>query len=287
MKTGLGMNMYSRAEKRWGDEKYKKIKSFGFDAVDFDMINTDGEFYTCSENELINLCAREKSLASESGILIWQAHGPWRWPPRDFSAEDRAERLDKMKKSIYISSLLGCKYWVVHPIMPFGIEEAGTENAQKTWDMNLEFMSSLLETAKKYDVTICLENMPMLNFSMASPEKISEFVKTIGDDHFKICLDTGHVSVFERPKVGEAVRTLGSDIKVFHIHDNKFRMDLHMAPGLGIIDWHDFIKSLEDIGFDGVFSLETLPPEQYPNDLYEQYCSLLYRVAERMASNNY
>ena len=86
--------------------------------------------------------------------------------------EDRKERMEKMKKSIRYTAVLGCKYWVIHPIMPFGVCEKDTEDAQKTWDMNIEFMSELLKVAKEVGVTICFENMPMLQFSLAKPDKI-------------------------------------------------------------------------------------------------------------------
>lgn len=63
------------------------------------------------------LCA-ERDAAHRAGITISQIHGPWQWPPHDSTDEERAERLDKMKKSVIICSLLGCQYMVVHPIMP-------------------------------------------------------------------------------------------------------------------------------------------------------------------------
>ena len=64
-----------------------------------------------------------------------------------------------MKKSIRAASILECKNWVIHPIMPFGVEDIDTGDAEKTWDMNVAFMKELLKTAKEYGVTICLENM--------------------------------------------------------------------------------------------------------------------------------
>lgn len=41
------------------------------------------------------------------------------------------------------------------------------------------------------------ENMPFKNFSLSKPCDILRFVKAIDDENFKICLDTGHVAVFE------------------------------------------------------------------------------------------
>lgn len=280
MKIGLAINMTESAEARWDNEKYKKLVSLGFSCVDYDMANTETFIYKLSDAELREYTEKEKALAKEAGVEIWQVHGPWRWPPQDLTPEDVAERMEKMKKSIYISSLLGCKYWIIHPIMPYGIEDIGSGNEQATWDMNVKFMSELLKTAKEYGVVICYENMPMRKFSLATPEKILEFVRLMNDDNFKICLDTGHVSVFPDLSLGDEIRKLGKEIKTFHIHDNGGRLDEHRFPYFGKIDWADFSKALKDIGFDGVFSLEATVPQKLPSPLYEDTCRLLVTISK-------
>lgn len=283
MKLGIQTNLLDKdGYGRWGEDMYKKLKEHGYSCTDYNMSNTDTLLYTASEEEVDAFLLHEKELAEAAGIKINQVHGPWRWPARDFSEEDRAERMEKMKKSIRATSILGCKNWVIHPMMPYGVEEVNTENAQKTWDLNLEFMSELLKTAKEYDVTICFENMPMLDFSLSTPQRILEFVKTINDEHFKICLDTGHVAVFEDLSLGDEVRRLGSEIRVMHVHDNQWCMDLHMMPYFGCIDWEDFAKSLKDIKFDGCFSLETIPSKKLPDDIFESMCKDLAKIAQNI-----
>lgn len=266
---------------RWGDEKYKKLKEIGFDAVDFNLADTETVFYGEKGEEII---LKEKRLAEEAGIEIFQAHGPWRWPPRDFEEADRAERMEKMKRSIYLTKLLGCKNWVVHPIMPFGVEDIGTGNEQKTLEMNMEFLRELTKTAIECDVTICLENMPMHKFSLAKPQDVLGIVNEINDEHFKVCLDTGHVNVFENVlDVAEEVRRVGNEVRVFHIHDNKCQFDLHMLPYFGWTNWEEFAKALSDIKYDGVFSLELTPPEGLPDDIFEQYAKIMYSTAKHIA----
>lgn len=280
MKIGISVEMIDKLQKRWGDEKYDKLRRFGYDAVDLNISDTDKPIYNCTDEEFNRRLLKEKTLAEKAGVEINQIHGPWRWPARDFSEQDRAERMEKMKKSIYVASVFGCKNWVVHPIMPFGTEDIGSGNEQKTHDMNLEFMTELLDYAKSYDVTICLENMPMPKFSLGSPEQILNIVKEINDEHFKICLDSGHVSVYPNLSPGDEVRRLGNEIRVLHIHDNMFERDLHLMPYYGIIDWEDFSKALEDIGFDGVFSLESTVSDKLPDDVFEQMYISLARIAE-------
>ena len=220
------------------------------------------------------------AMAEAAGIEIHQVHGPWRWPPKDSTEEDRKERMEKMKKSIYLTTVLGCKNWVVHPIMPLGLEEADTEDALRTWAMNFVFMEELLETAKEHDVTICLENMPMHKFSMSKPKEILNFVEQIGDDHFKICLDTGHVSVFPELDLAEETRRLGKEIRVLHVHDNRYNCDMHLNPYDGIVNWESFGKALRDIQFDGVFSLETAPGGKMPDALFEEKSRHLVNICK-------
>ena len=102
----------------------------------------------------------------------------------------------------------------------------------------------------------------------------------MNDEHFKVCLDTGHVAVFKELSLGDEVRRLGKHIVAFHIHDNDGRRDLHQFPGFGRIDWSDFGRALRDIGYDGSFSLETAPPTTLATPTYEAYLTALRSSAE-------
>ena len=280
MKIGTEFNIFSSGYCRYGDKKYIKLKKHGFSCIDFNMSNTNTELYTSPLSD--ELLLREKRLADDAGIEIHQTHGPWRSPPRDGTDEDRAERMDKMKKSIRMTALLGCKNWVIHPLMPFGADDTVTGNEKGTWDINLRFMKELLVTAGEYGVTICLENMPMAKFSMAKPAAILEFTEEIGDENFKICLDTGHASLFSDLSLCDEVWRLGDKIKVLHVHDNKCGKDLHLMPYFGTIDWKAFARSLKDIGYDGVFSLETVAPNMLPDPLFEKSSIMLYEIANEI-----
>lgn len=285
MKIGITADTFdTRGYGRWRDDTYIKLKRHGFSCSDFDMSNTDSEIYTLPQADSDKLLIKEKKLAEKAGIEISQVHGPWRWPVQDSTEEDRAERMEKMKKSIRATYVLGCKNWVIHPIMPYGIEDANTDAAQSTWDMNIAFMRELLQTAKEYDITICLENMPMLNFSISKPEDILRFAEEINDENFKICLDTGHVSVFKELSLYHEVLRLGKKIRTLHVHDNRNSLDLHMAPYYGIINWDEFALALKEIGFNGSFSLETLPSRKLPDDIFENTCKIYASIAKNICN---
>ena len=284
MKIGICNNENSYT-KRYGDKAYIKLRELGFDAVDFNSLaDTEGIYYTLPRSESDEMLLLHKKLSGDAGITINQSHGPWRWPPRDNTAEERAERMEKMKRAVRMASIVGTENLVIHPIMPFGIEDIGTENENATWEMNLEFMSELLGCAKDFGVTICFENMPMPRFSIGSPELILKFVKEMNDDNFKICLDTGHVQVYEETGLvlGEETRRLGKYIKCLHVHDNKYGRDMHLFPTFGNADWHDFGKALADIGYNGVFSLEVTPPENISDKLYEEMSVMLRDISREI-----
>ncbi len=281
MKLGIYGSAYCQ---RYGDERYIKMKSHGYDCTDYGLADTDnGPAYLLVEDEAKALVTQEAELAAKAGIEISQIHGPWRWPPLDVTPEGRVIRLEQMKRSVRLASYIGVKNWVVHPIMPFGIDDKGTDNEKATHDLNIEFMSSLLEEAKKYGVIICLENMPMPKFSIGTPEEILDFVKEMNDESFRICLDTGHVNVYDgKLNIGDEVRRLGSYIKCLHVHDNKYNRDMHLMPYFGTIDWEGFVKGLRDIKYQGVFSLETNPPTELPGELFEQQSAVLNGIAKQL-----
>ena len=276
----VGMKIGISNNKIFGNESFSKLKSFGFDYCDYNMSYTEGEPYILSENDFFEYLHQQKMLADEAGVTIWQVHGPWRCPPKDSTFEDRAERFEKMSLSIKGAAILGAKYWVVHPIMPYGTKDTLNNNSKETREINLEFMSKLLQIAKQEGVTICLENMPFLDFSMSSPSTIAEFVNEINDPFFKMCLDTGHANMRnDWLSPSESINNYSDLIKVLHVHDNNVQRDEHLAPFFGTIDWKAFSKSLKETNFDGVLSLECTPNNKIPYNVIEDVYNLYYKTA--------
>ena len=280
MRIGISSSTLDRGGYgRFKDKTYEKLKECGFSATDFGMANTETFIYTLPEDEADALLRKEKALAGNAGIEIFQVHGPWRFPPQDFTAEDRAERFDKMERSIRATSVLGVKNWVIHPLMPFGTSDIKTSDEKGTWDINVEFFGRLIKTAKECGVYVCLENMPFPDFSISTPESIMRLVESVNDENMRVCLDTGHVNVFGLD-IAEEVKRVKDKIQVLHVHDNNYGMDLHRFPYFGTIDWKKFGAALKEIKFSGVFSLETNPPTSLSDDLFEKTGRLLCETAE-------
>ena len=77
---------------------YTKMREHGFTMFDFQLANTDDEVYLMNDTELRAYLKVQREAVESAGIGISQVHGPWRWPPQDGTPEDRAERLEKMRR---------------------------------------------------------------------------------------------------------------------------------------------------------------------------------------------
>lgn len=248
------------------EEGVRRMKKQGYDCMDYSQfVDTREPLFQKDHIQFAKHLENQKNICQNEGIEIHQAHGPWRYPPRDATAEERLERLEKMTRAVEGCSILGCKKMVIHPIMPFGINDEGHE--QETYERNLEFMGKLSEVGKANDVVICYENMPMPLLSMASVPSILKVVREINSDYFKVCLDVGH-SIITKNIPGDAVRMIGKDtLAALHIHDNNGKHDVHIHPYAGVIDWENFCMALKEINFEGVMSFELKMQKDLPMEL--------------------
>ncbi len=280
MKTGItdGAYLYLGSHAA----AFERMKQHGYDCTDYQgLVDTDTPLFEQDAAGFERTLSDIRRDAQNAGIEIYQAHGPWRWPPQDFSPEDRAERFEKMSRSILGCQILGCPNFIIHPIMPFG--DWQDPEPEKLWAMNLEFFSRLCEVAKAHNTVICFENMPMTALSLSTPEQILRFVKEINSPYMRVCLDTGHCSVFGLSPA-DAVRLLGKEyLRAMHVHDNDGRADRHMLPYEGVIDWEDFSKALAEVDCACPVSLETAVSSKIPAAEREAAELALADIAKKLA----
>ena len=258
MKIGITSGAYLS---RYGLEKgTEKMAAHGFECIDYgNFTNTETDFFKLPEAEFEKELTRQKAIINAAGLTVNQAHSPWRHPARDFTSEDRAERLEAFKKAIRGSAYLGATDFVMHCIMPFGTNSG--ENPEIMRDMNAEFMADLAEESKKHgNIRINIENLPFPNLPLNHPDQIVEHVKRMNrevtGDLFRVCIDTGHCN-YCKYSAADSVRLVGKLLGTLHIHDNDSTRDAHQTPGNGTIDWQDFADALSEVGFDRVLSFET------------------------------
>ena len=52
------------------------------------------------------------------------------------------------------------------------------------------------------------------------------------------------------------------------------------------INWEDFADALKDIGYKGVFSLETQPFKKLPDELFGEMGKTLYKISKCVMHKN-
>ena len=260
MKTGISVHF--ALDPAAARESFSRLRLLGYDCADLQtFVNTETEWFSAPDR--LRRCEEIGKIARDCGILISQTHGPWRFPPQDFTEEDRAERFGKMAAALEGTAAVGAPCMAIHNIMPFGCDK--NPDPERFLDLNRDFFSRLLERAASLGVVIALENMPFTNLILSTPAEILDFLKEFDSPYFKVCLDTGHAAVFGLSPA-DAVRLIGrEELACLHVHDNDGRHDYHWLPYRGVVDWADFSKALHEIGWEGTLSLETnvsgkLPP---------------------------
>ena len=277
-KIGIETSAYFQLSGAW--EGFEKMKRHGFACADYqNLVNTENALFSASEGEFERTLTEHRKAAEQAGVEIYQVHGPWRYPPRDAAENERAERFEKMKKTLWGTSLLHSRHFVIHPVMPFGPDEE--PDSALFYKINHDFFSALLDEALKYDVVICLENMPFSAHSIARPAEILQFIRSFDDSHMAMCLDTGHSAVLGVPPA-EALREGADLIKTLHVHDNDGRSDFHRAPYDGVIDWAAFSEALSLLPAEVPLSLETQAPAKMPSELHDYFQIGLAKIGETL-----
>lgn len=276
MKLSNNSNFFSHIPD-W-DTRFAKMKELGFDAVDFTLLAIEQPCYESYEN-MENYCRQVRAAAEKQDIEIYQIHGPWSYTD-DATPEGRAKVWEAMRKSIFGCHLLGCRYMVIHPIMPYGTRNP-EENPELPTALTYQLLKDMLPECEKYGVVLCLENMPFGQHRLASTQSVVEMVKKIDSPYVQICFDTGHSHKI-REDIAESVRLAAPYLKTLHVHDNWFN-DEHNFPFLGATDWDDFAKALVESGYDGTLNLEvwSISKDMSPG-LREAYIKLAVESAKQL-----
>ena len=289
----------------WKDPEasFKFISECGFDAVDFNIDNllsvpgiTKAEeissFFDKSDEEIIEYFRPIKEAAEKYGISFVQMHSPFPVWVKDRHDVTEYVRMAN-EKCLMVCNYVGCPAIVVHPV--------GRTTKAEEYETNLEIYRALMPAAKKYGVTICLENL-FRNFNGRCVEGpcadaaeavwyIDKLNEEAGEDIFGFCFDLGHANLTAK-NVRNYLRALGPRLTCLHIHDNDARSDLHMLPytyttnwGKDLVtNWEDFIEGLKEINYRGAINFETFRvPAAFPKEVKTELFKLIYAIGKYFA----
>lgn len=175
-------------------------------------------------------------------------HGPFMdLSPGGVDAKVRAVSIERYQKTLDAAHALGAKGVVFHS----GYEKWRFAHRADIWlERSIETWAPLLESAKRSDIKIAIENI-----FEDTPDNLISLMEKLGSPHFGICFDTGHFRLFSKEKtLMDWIMPLREFILELHLHDNDGTFDQHRP--LGECDFP--FKALFDIlkGRDIIHTIE-------------------------------
>jgi sugar phosphate isomerase/epimerase len=174
--------------------------------------------------------------------------------------------LKQIKRSIDACRSLGGEITVVHfgkcPIPDVREFLEGTKQRYR------EFISNCLPYARERGVTLALENAGRdLRSYPPTVEELKQLV--LETEGIKVTLDIGHAHLVERrtgkratgSAIAEHIRNLREHLAHIHVHDNRGRLDDHLPPGDGEINFKPAVEALREIKYDGFLIAELWNPQ--------------------------
>lgn len=167
----------------------------------------------------------------------------------------RRAALEELKRAAEFFAAIGAKWMNVHPDghAPFVDEPTIVQR-------NIASLRELVAFAQPLGVGIMLENVPGRFNSVAQLAPIFEAVPELG-----LHLDIGHCNLaVERNTATELIARFASRLEHVHVHDNRGgHADLHLAIGMGQIDYAKHIGELRSSGYDRTITLEVFARDRH------------------------
>jgi sugar phosphate isomerase/epimerase len=148
----------------------------------------------------------------------------------------RLAAVDETKRAIEIAEEVPFRYLICH------LGSLEQEMDLNRWDAGFSSLEELKVFAQQRGVELLLENIPN---ELSNAERLNEFQ---GMTHLNLgyCFDVGHAHLGRG--VGYEFDLMKDRIRSTHVHDNDGKMDSHLFPGRGTIDWTKAMSLLQSRG---------------------------------------
>lgn len=279
----IGVQTKNVVNDKYPEEGFTYLARAGFSCADFSLNDylKNGDIYRsdinrvfdASDTELERFFTPHKTAAAAAGITVNQMHMPYPIyvPKADREMNDYLLHV-VAPKSMNVCAFFECPYIVVHG---FKLAQLlGSE--EREWEQTEMFINSIAPMARELRITLCIENLysnigkHIVEGPCCDAKKAVERMERINDRYqaeiLGFCFDTGHANLVGLD-MEHFIETLGSHLKVLHIHDNDGISDLHQIPftftktreNKPSTDWDGFIRGIKKVGFQGTLSFETAP----------------------------
>ncbi len=271
---------------RVGKERYSMVESVrfcaeaGFEALDINFcaaiyVEADRIDRTILGDDWREQLDRIMEEARRHRLAFPTAHLPFY--NYNCEAPDNEFRNRMFGRAIEACAAVGVQWAVVHPHNAPGDDPDFSHAKKKA----VEHLGPFLEQARSLGVGFAVENMFPATRYCADAERLCDLVDALGPGA-GVCWDFGHAHLAGVDQA-EALRKVGSRLKMLHVHDNRGVKDDHAAPYMGTIEWESLMPVLHEIGFAGDFNYE-VQATRIPEELRRRHADYLVAAARYLVS---
>ena len=200
----------------------------------------------------------------EFGVYPHTLHAPFQTINlASFDEAERKDGVDQVAAAMRFLAEVGGRTVIVHPtgrpstpgLAYYTLENVGAamENAHRS-------ISALVTVAEAEGVRMALENLPAKEMPARPLETMRELRSFMADlpvEYVGICHDIGHTRLISLD-ISDEARIASERLYALHIQDGLTNDDDHLPPGHGVLDFDSYARALQDIDFDGAWTLEVL-----------------------------
>jgi len=250
------------------DDAIRRIAALGFKSTELIAWNAEylHDYYTA--DTIGNL----RTLLDREGLALSQFVST----PHDLSSGDPAKRdaaVEHWRRTVSVGAALGAQLINMVSSHAFAMRDAAeipritTKPLVQTyaahvprgldWDQNyrdyVDAMRRCAQICADHGTTMTVEPHP--GRYLGNTAGALRLLEHVGSPAMGINFDPSHTfPVGDFPNV--SIYQLNRHIKHLHVSDNDAVTNVHWRPGMGKIDWRAMLEALQDIGYDGVISVE-------------------------------
>ena len=253
-KRRFGVSTHLYHGQRLSREHLLEIASYGFEAIELFATRSHFDYHNPSA------VADLQQWLADAGLELHGVHAPitdsfvgGRWGPAltvaSTEPEARAKAVAESEQALYVARRIPMKVLVVHLGLPRTQSDSPDDNSR---DAARRSIDELRQFAPPLGVRVAVEVIPN---ELSRAGSLVHFVEEdLEAPDVGVCLDFGHAHM--DGDLLDAIETVSGHVITTHVHDNDGRLDEHLVPFDGTIDWAAAMTAVQKIGYDQTLMFE-------------------------------